>query len=275
MKGGGGRGNGEKTKTSLFAFTKFSLCILPTTSFLFLSPHFSLFSVALVRAMALMDTNKYADEACRSFPNLKGNFLDHVFRALLHARRILSASYCVGYFLPEDRTEALQAHEALQGKLEEAVEILSQMVNREYLLIPKHRMSEAARNVESLCEEYLVEMKEVAVMAGRVVLGIEDEERRKQRIEERRREDEARAARPPSPPTLDEILFLEHLIRLMDGQGRMHIFLPPDAHGMPPRNNNGPQEPPAPAQPYMERPPTPHPAYADQSSTASPLTQSN
>lgn len=191
--------------------------------------------------MALMDTVEYADEACRSFPNLKGNFLDHIFRALLHARRILASSYCVGYFLPEDRTEALLAHETLQGKLEGVVEILSQMVNREYLMIPKHKMSEAARNVEFLCEEYLVEMKEVAVLAGRVVLGIEDEERRRQREEQERREAEARAARPPSPPTLEdlqEILFIEHLIRLMDGEGRLHLFLPP---GM--RNNNGPERP--------------------------------
>ena len=216
--------------------------------------------------MTLFDTVKYADEACRSFPNLKGNFLDHVFRALLHARRILAASYCLGYFLPEDRTEALQAHEALQGKLEEAVEILSQMANREYLLIPRHKMSKSAQQVEFLCEEYLVEMKEVAIMAGRVVLGIEDEERRRQREEERRIEEEERAARPPSPPTLDEIIFLEHLIRLMDDQGRLHILFPP-------RNNNGAQGAPIPFEPPQPTSPT-HAALANQS-TVSALTQSN
>ena len=184
--------------------------------------------------MALMDTVEFADEACRSFPNLKGNFLDQIFRALLHARRILASSYCLGYFLPEDRKEALQAHETLQGKLEGAVEVLSQMLNREYLLIPKHKMSEAARNVEFLCEEYLAEMEDIARMAGRVALGIEDEERRIQREEERRREEEERANRPPSPHTiaeLQELLFIEHLIRLMDDQGRLHIFVPPEHRG--------------------------------------------
>ena len=181
-----------------------------------------------------MDTVEFADEACRSFPNLKGNFLDQIFRALLHARRILASSYCLGYFLPEDRKEALQAHETLQGKLEGAVEVLSQMLNREYLLIPKHKMSEAARNVEFLCEEYLAEMEDIARIAGRVALGIEDEERRIQREEERRREEEERANRPPSPHTiaeLQELLFIEHLIRLMDDQGRLHIFVPPEHRG--------------------------------------------
>ena len=28
------------------------------------------------------------------------NFLDDIFRILLRARRILSASYCIGYFIP-------------------------------------------------------------------------------------------------------------------------------------------------------------------------------
>ena len=209
--------------------------------------------------MTLMDTDKYADEACRSFPILKGNFLDVIFRALLHARRVLAASYCVGYFLPEDREEAIEAHESLQGNFEGAVETLSQMVSREYLLIPQHEMSEAARKVESLCEQYLVEMKAVAVLAGRVILGIEDEERGRQREEERRREEETMADRPPIPPTLEELLFIEHLIRFIDGQGRLHILLPVD--DVPPTNDDRSLTPPL----------TP----ADQSPTASVLTESN
>lgn len=71
--------------------------------------------MALVRAKVLMDTVEFADEACRSFPSLQGkNFLDDIFRALLHSRRILAASYCIGYFLPEEKKEAEMAHEVLQ-----------------------------------------------------------------------------------------------------------------------------------------------------------------
>lgn len=42
------------------------------------------------------------------------NFLDEIFRVLLRARRILSASYCIGYFIPEAELDALRAHETLQ-----------------------------------------------------------------------------------------------------------------------------------------------------------------
>ena len=49
-----------------------------------------------------------------------------------------------------------------QGKLEEAVEMLAQVVNRPYLLTPQAKISETARNVDYLCEEYLAEMREVA-----------------------------------------------------------------------------------------------------------------
>ena len=44
----------------------------------------------------------------------KKNFLEDIFRVLLHARRILSASYCIGYFIPEELGEAVNAHDALQ-----------------------------------------------------------------------------------------------------------------------------------------------------------------
>ena len=42
------------------------------------------------------------------------NFLDEIFRVLLRARRILAASYCIGYFIPETDTASLGAHEVLQ-----------------------------------------------------------------------------------------------------------------------------------------------------------------
>jgi hypothetical protein len=178
-----------------------------------------------------MDTVEFADEACRSFPNLQGkNFLDDIFRALLHARRVLAASYCIGFFLPEEKKEAELAHEALQGKLEDAVETLSQMVNREYLLSTQQRLVVAAKNVEFLCEEYLVGMRDVADIAGKFVMGIEDEEQRRAREERERRErvERERAA----PPTLEELLFFDHLLRLMDGgNGRVHILLPPTTNG--------------------------------------------
>ena len=68
-----------------------------------------------MKAKVLMDTVEFADEACRSFPSLQGkNFLDDIFRSLLYARRVLAASYCIGYFLPDEKREAKQAHETLQ-----------------------------------------------------------------------------------------------------------------------------------------------------------------
>ena len=42
------------------------------------------------------------------------NFLNDIFRILLRARRILSASYCIGYFIPDTDEEALGAHKVLQ-----------------------------------------------------------------------------------------------------------------------------------------------------------------
>ena len=42
------------------------------------------------------------------------NFLDGIIRVLLNSRRILSASYCIGYFIPEDKNDVNQAHETLQ-----------------------------------------------------------------------------------------------------------------------------------------------------------------
>ncbi len=182
-----------------------------------------------------MDTVEFADEACRSFPNLQGkNFLDDIFRSLLAARRILAASYAIGYFLPEEKEKERQEHEALQGKLEDAVEMLSQMVNREYLHTTQHRLSVAARNVELLCETYLSGVQEVADSAGRFVMGIEDEEtwrrrEERERLQRERAQEEEEEAMARGPPTLEELLFFEHLIRLMDGNGRLHILIPPPA----------------------------------------------
>ena len=44
--------------------------------------------------------------------------------------------------------------------------MLSQMVNRPYLLTPQGQISETARNVDHMCEEYLSEMREVAWAAA-------------------------------------------------------------------------------------------------------------
>ena len=214
-------------------------------------------------------------------PVFEANFLDNVFRVLLHARRILSASYCIGYFVPEDNTSALNAHEALQvssmagfvsavmhvntipvhmskhaqelahnynvhthththththnhqAKLEEAVEILSEMVNRQYLRTPQSQMGEAARNVDCLCNEYLSEMKEVANIAYCALIA---EQRRKQMVDEP----------PPKPPRAnpafphsterpqantrvpeDDLLRnLENFVMFVDPDtGRLHIYM--------------------------------------------------
>ena len=44
----------------------------------------------------------------------EGNFLDDVIRVLLNARRVLSASYCIGYFLPPESLDLIGAHDTLQ-----------------------------------------------------------------------------------------------------------------------------------------------------------------
>ena len=44
----------------------------------------------------------------------EGNFLDDVIRVLLNSRRVLSASYCIGYFVPPESHEFIAAHETLQ-----------------------------------------------------------------------------------------------------------------------------------------------------------------
>lgn len=108
--------------------------------------------------------------------------------------------------------------------------MLSQMVNREYLHTTQQSMGVASRNVDYLCEEYLAGMVGVADIAGMFVMGIEDEDQRRVREEREERERLAQEAGPP--PTLEELLFFEHLIRLMDGgNGRVHILLPPAANG--------------------------------------------
>ena len=50
--------------------------------------------------------------------------------------------------------------------MEQAVEMLSEMVNRPYLRTPQTKMGEVARNIDYLCEEYLQEMRAVAAVAA-------------------------------------------------------------------------------------------------------------
>lgn len=69
-----------------------------------------------------------------------------------------------------------------QGKLEDALELLSQQVNRPYLQTPQAKMGEAARNVDYCCEEYLKEMREVA----KVATVVEQKPKPKPRQQERR-----------------------------------------------------------------------------------------
>lgn len=46
--------------------------------------------------------------------SIDGNFLDDVMRVLLNARRVLSASYCIGYFIPPESKDMIQGHDTLQ-----------------------------------------------------------------------------------------------------------------------------------------------------------------
>ena len=61
------------------------------------------------------DMENDSDEAAAAVAaSPEGNFLDDVIRVLLNARRVLSASYCIGYFLPPESNDSIQAHETLQ-----------------------------------------------------------------------------------------------------------------------------------------------------------------
>lgn len=110
------------------------------------------------------------------------NFLEDVVRALLKARRLLATSYGIGYMIPESRKETRDAHETLQvtsltlmasrsldyplatqGKLEEVLEILAQMVNRPCLNTPRADLQETGRNVEHVCQEFRESMRGVVV----------------------------------------------------------------------------------------------------------------
>eukprot|EP00731_Ephydatia_muelleri_P020035 Em0012g860a len=84
------------------------------------------------------------------------NFLEDAVLTLLRSRKVLSSSYAFGFFFSDSIGE--QHHRVLadlQDNLEEAVETLSQMVNRPYLCIPHSIMAATARNVNSHCEKYL------------------------------------------------------------------------------------------------------------------------
>lgn len=86
------------------------------------------------------------------------NFFEDIILVLLHSRRILSTSYALGFFM-SDSDKRRKSYETLQGSLEEAVERLSQMVNRPYLSTTQSVMSATARSVSILCEKYLKAMK--------------------------------------------------------------------------------------------------------------------
>ena len=53
--------------------------------------------------------------------------------------------------------------------------MLAQVVNRPYLLTPQAKISETARNVDYLCEEYLAEMREVARAATEATLEVKQD----------------------------------------------------------------------------------------------------
>ena len=109
----------------------------------------------------------------------------------------------------------------MQGKLEDAVETLSEMVNREYLLTPQSKMSEAARNVDFLCDNYLTEMNFVAEIAARAArIGEPPVPPPPPPLE----------PRPPSPEPEDDdpLRFLPgggRILGFVDRNGRLHILI--------------------------------------------------
>lgn len=112
----------------------------------------------------------------------------------------------------------------LQGKLEDAVETLSEMVNRDYLLTPQSKMSEAARNVDYLCDNYLTEMNFVAeIAAGAARIGQPPLSPPPPPME----------PRPPSPEPEDDnpLRFLPdggQILGFLDQNGRLHILITND-----------------------------------------------
>jgi ankyrin repeat/IBR domain-containing protein 1 len=158
------------------------------------------------------DTHEATATAAVPVATEDGNFLDDVIRVLLNARRVLSASYCIGYFLPPESMDFIGAHETLQGKLEEVVEMLSEVVNRPYLRTPQDRLQEMARNVDHVCEEYLHEMKEVARAAAHHSLVI---------FQKTKEEDPPRPMNPDPPPnTTEELEFDPDLLDV-----ELHLLL--------------------------------------------------
>lgn len=117
----------------------------------------------------------------------------------------------------------------LQGKLEDSVETLSEMVNREYLLTPQSKMSEAARNVDFLCDNYLTEMNFVAEIAARAArIGEPPVPPPPPPLE----------PRPPSPEPEDDdpLRFLPggggRILGFVDRNGRLHILITNDDNGV-------------------------------------------
>lgn len=72
-------------------------------------------SVAATRKEVRVATDSGLEEDSEATSiSVEGNFLDDVIRVLLNARRVLSASYCIGYFVPPESKDLIQAHETLQ-----------------------------------------------------------------------------------------------------------------------------------------------------------------
>lgn len=90
------------------------------------------------------------------------HFLEDAVLTLLRSRQILSSSYAFGFFFSDLFDEHHVDVEDLQGKLEEMVETLSQMVNRPYLCTPHSTMAATTRSVDSLCDKYLKSIRHVA-----------------------------------------------------------------------------------------------------------------
>ena len=111
-----------------------------------------------------------------------------------------------------------------QGKLEDAVEILSQLVSRPYLKTPQIKMGEAARNVDYVCEEYLNAMKEVAKEATTVEKKPEQRRAKKQnshpatnpRMQPRSRPETSPHVQPRSRQWLDSLMIYRARIPIDD-----------------------------------------------------------
>lgn len=100
-------------------------------------------------ALAAMET------ASTSVENADTSFIEDAVHKLLSARRVLRSSYPYGFYLTGNK-EKKAIFESMQTEVEEATEILSQMVARPYLRTPRARIMQATQLLYRKQQDFLL-----------------------------------------------------------------------------------------------------------------------